>query len=149
MTTAAATPAAALAPAECSQRPMPIQMYQHLPCAYSQGAGSELARPSTASTFVRLQLHRQPSVGGSQVRSRRLTAVEKEAPRYPRVSPKTKRVLGWGLTGIWLGGTTYLLEELHTGLWGPVALLAAVGAAELAFGRWNNGHWPGSDSTNT
>ena len=80
---------------------------------------------------------------------RRLTAVQREAPKYPRVSPKTKRVFGWVLTGIWLGGTPYLLEELHTGLWGPIALLAAVGAVELAFSRWNNGHWPGSDSAST
>ena len=77
-----------------------------------------------------------------------LTPVETDPPRHPRVSPKVKRGLGAALTLIWLSGTTYLLEVLHTGLWGPIVLLVVVGVAELLFMRWNDGHWPGVDTAN-
>lgn len=53
------------------------------------------------------------------------------------------------LTGIWLGGTAYLMEVLHTGLWGPIMLLAVVIVVELAFLRRHDGHWQGSDSSDT
>jgi hypothetical protein len=73
--------------------------------------------------------------------------VKTDASRHPRVSPKTKRLLEAVLTAIWLGGTAYLVEVLHTGLWGPIALLVVVVVAEVAFLRWSDGHWPGSEPT--
>lgn len=71
--------------------------------------------------------------------------METAAPRHPRVSKRVQRALEGALTIVWLGGTIVLLEVLHTGLWGPIVLLAVVVAVETAFVAWNDGHLPGAE----
>jgi hypothetical protein len=48
------------------------------------------------------------------------------------------------LTVIWLGGTSFLLGVMHTGLSGPIVLLVVVVLVEVAFVAWNEGHLPGA-----
>ena len=48
------------------------------------------------------------------------------------------------MTVIWLGGTNFLLEVMHTGWWGPIVLLVVVVLVEVAFVVWNEGHLPGA-----
>ena len=62
--------------------------------------------------------------------------MEPDQARYPRTSKKFQHVLEVVLTCIWLGGTTFLLEELDTGWRGPVILLVVVVLVELAFVVW-------------
>ncbi|HTG48569.1 MAG TPA: hypothetical protein VK646_13030 [Actinomycetota bacterium] len=69
--------------------------------------------------------------------------MEADRTRHPRVSPTVKQWVGWVLTAVWIAGVAFMMEILHTPLWGPIALLAAVGVVELGFYRWNEGRWPG------
>jgi hypothetical protein len=43
------------------------------------------------------------------------------------------------LAALWLGGSAYLREVLHTGWSGPIILLVVVVALELIFVVWNRG----------
>lgn len=65
--------------------------------------------------------------------------MEPDSPRYPRTSKKFQHGLEVVLTAIWLGGTSFLWEEMDTGWRGPVILLVAVVLIELAFVVWNDG----------
>jgi hypothetical protein len=60
------------------------------------------------------------------------------------VSKNVQRGVEVVLTVIWLGGTSFLLEVMHTGLWGPIVLLVVAVLAEGAFVAWNEGHLPGA-----
>jgi hypothetical protein len=60
------------------------------------------------------------------------------------VSKKVQRGVEVVLTVIWLGGTSFLLEVMHTGWWGPIVLLVVVVLVEVAFVAWNEGHLPGA-----
>jgi hypothetical protein len=66
--------------------------------------------------------------------------MEPDTPRYPRTSKKFQHGLELVLTVIWLGGTSFLLEQMDTGWLGPVILLVAVVVLEVAFVVWNEGH---------
>ncbi len=65
--------------------------------------------------------------------------MERDAPTYPRTSKKFQHVLEVVLTIIWLGGTSFLLEEMDTGWMGPIILLAVLVVVEVAFVAWNEG----------
>ena len=41
--------------------------------------------------------------------------METASPKHPRVSKKVQRGVEVVLTVIWLGGTSFLLEVMHTG----------------------------------
>jgi hypothetical protein len=69
--------------------------------------------------------------------------MENASPKHPRVSKNVQRGVEVVLTVIWLGGTSFLLEVVHTGWWGPVVLLVLVVLLEVAFVVWNEGHLPG------
>jgi hypothetical protein len=69
--------------------------------------------------------------------------VETASPKHPRLSKGVQRGFEVVLSTLWLGGTAFLLDVVHTGLWGPIVLLIGVVVAELLFVRWNDGHWPG------
>jgi hypothetical protein len=61
------------------------------------------------------------------------------SPKHPRVSKGAQRAVEAVLTVIWLGGTSVLLEVMHTGWWGPIILLAVVVLLDVAFEVWNKG----------
>jgi hypothetical protein len=69
--------------------------------------------------------------------------METASPKHPRVSKNVRHGLEVVLTVIWLGGTSFLVEVMHTGLWGPIVLLVVVVLVEVAFVVWNEGHLPG------
>ena len=70
--------------------------------------------------------------------------METASPKHPRVSKKVQRGVEVVLTVIWLGGTSFLLEVMHTGWWGPIILLVVVVLLDVAFEVWNDGHLPGA-----
>ena len=70
--------------------------------------------------------------------------METASPKYPRVSKNVLHGLEVVLTVIWLGGTSFLLEVMHTGWWGPIVLLVVVVLVEVAFVVRNEGHLPGA-----
>ena len=72
--------------------------------------------------------------------------MESASPKHPRVSKKVQRRLEVVLTVLWLGGTTVLLEVMHTGWLGPLILLVVVVLIDVAFAVWNDG-WPGAKSS--
>jgi hypothetical protein len=59
--------------------------------------------------------------------------------KLPRVSKSVEHGLEVVLAALWLGGSAYLREVLHTGWSGPIILLVVVVVLELIFVVWNRG----------
>ena len=59
--------------------------------------------------------------------------------RYPRVSKHVEHRVEIVLSILWLGGSAFLREVLHTGWTGPILLLIVVVLLEVGFVVWNRG----------
>ena len=130
-----------------SQEVMPgtLATPRHSPhCRFARRAATsvcERRRPAESSNAA------SGSLGGPTPNaSLCLPVVETGSPRHPRASKNVKRTLEVVLTIVWLGGMTFLLEVLHTGLLGPIVLLVVVVVVETAFTVWNDGHLPGASA---
>ncbi len=55
------------------------------------------------------------------------------------MSKRVEQGLEVALAAVWLGGSAYLREVLHTGWSGPIILLVVVVVLELIFVVWNRG----------